>query len=373
MKDTIAFPIWSDLTRWIHSGKQPHGYEFAAHISRCFAGINDLPLEISAHDWKRSFDIPQVIYYDERVTVEVVESLHQYLRTQCCDIENIVLLTSHCLGLESWWQDRCNLYREKSFRIKEWLFVRTVTWAQHFSDLTPMDGSYIRAKKSHIRYLFDSYGGTNPKLDRLYLALKLRGLGEIGVVDLMTPFSVTESQLTAHAMYLGYFKNCQEEQDISALYQKYVYAGNLELDPFLYSVSSISKIKNEKLGPHGFQFALDQACLSTVVNETDNTQPWAMVSEKTLRPFWHHNIVIPNAYQSVQLLESKGFWFPHDIIDYSYQEERDWLIRINRMLLSLQRTHDRLQGRYTEYFQDNLDRFQHNARLLQQYHQEDLD
>jgi hypothetical protein len=248
-----------------------------------------------------------------------------------------------------------------------------MTWAQHFSDLTPMDESYIREKKSSIRYLFDSYGGTNPKLDRLYLALKLRGLDDIGVVDLMTPFSITEFQLTAHAMYLGYFKNCQEEQDMSILYQRYVREENLELDPFLHSVSSINKIKNEKLGPHGFQFALDQACLSTVINETDNTQPWTMISEKTLRPFWHHNIVIPNAYQSVQLLESKGFWFPHDIIDYSYQFDVDWLTRINGMLWSLQKTHDQLQGRYTEYFQDNFDRFHHNAQLLQRYHQEDLD
>jgi len=381
MNDTIAFPIWSDLNRWIHSGQQPHGYEFAAHISRCFAGIKDLPPEISTYDWKRSFDIPQVIYYDERVTVEVVESLHQYLRTQCCDIENIVLLTSHCVGLREWWTKRCELYQERSFRVVEWLFVRTHAWRYHFQDLAMIPKNQVLENKRNLAYLFNFYGGTNPRLDRLYLTLKMRDLDPVGLTDLLCDFSVSHQQILGHAMYLGYFKDSQEEHKMSDLYERYVQDQKLQINPVVHQMRQQAhtvdprgiKAADPRFGSDSYQFWFDSHFLCTVTNETDNTQPWAMVSEKTLRPFWHHNIVIPNAYQSVQLLESKGFWFPHDIIDYSYQEERDWLSRINRMSLSLQKTHDRLQGRYTEYFQDNFDRFQHNARLLQQYHQEDLD
>ena len=360
---------WLDLQQWLAHGTQPQDYEFAIWLNEFAGEPDDLPESFFAYDWSRSYALPLVIFYDEQLTVRTLKLFHSHLRQQSCDIENIIVVTSHGVGVAEWWNNYNQLHHEKSYQIKEWLFVRSVQWQKYFVDLKIISRQHL---DKNIQRLFNSYSGTNSKLDRQYLALKLRGLDNIGVVDMVSKFEPSKQQLINHAYYLGYFKDPSEEQQIADLYDRYVVNQQLLLDPIIATVPQ-PKVKDELFDFQGAQFQLDRICLATVVNETNNNEPWCMVSEKTLRPFWHHSAVIHPGYKSAECLEQQGFWFPHDIIDYSYQHHRDWLTRVNAMLDSIKKTHQNMLGRYQEYWLDNYQQFRYNALLLEHYYYSDLD
>lgn len=365
---------YSHFNRWLSSGQQPDNYQFVTRFTPVIRDFKDIPKDLLDYEWPKSFETMLVIVYDEWFEIQSLEIIHDFLRQQCCDIENIVLLTTHQLGINDWWQARCQLYHEKTFKIKEWLFVRNKFNPTYFESLDPSDKSIQHdiLLKNNIVYLFNSYTGANPKLDRLYIGLKLKELEGIGIVDCITDFEFSEQQMINHAMYLGHFKNVKEEEKIFELYQKFVIDNRLRLDTALLTVP-VGKVRNELFKYKGAQFYIDSMCLATIVNETDNTQPWFMVTEKTLRAFWHHTVVIPVGYNSIHYLEQKGFWFPHDLIDYSYQTETDWLTRINLMIQSVQHTYHCIHGRYNEYYQDNVKNFRHNAQLIYDHYHSDID
>jgi hypothetical protein len=367
---------WFDFRHWISSGEQPRDYTFAAWLTRSLVGETAVPDELLQVDWTKSFSIPVVIVYDEHVTVEVLEMLHNYLRQQSADIENIVLVLTSALGVSDWWSRRNQLYHEKSFSIQEWLLVRSVTdelagYLTVLNNGKKLDLQKI-VKDQAIQYLFCHYGGANPTLDKQYLALKLRDLDGTGVVDMFSNFVSTRENLINHAYYLGYFKNRAEQKLIGDLYDQYVQGQSLLLDPVLQTIHT-PKVRNEAMHLTGFQYELDCKCLAVVVGETDMRQPWTMITEKTIRVFFHHKILIHVHYKSISNLEKYGFWFPHDIIDYSYQNETDLLTRINSMIISIKTTHNHMQNRYQEYWLDNIDKFRHNVELLKHYYHTDCD
>jgi hypothetical protein len=358
---------WLALQQWLRDRTQPKNYVFAVWLNEFIGSTDELPECFLNYNWNSSHDHPLVVFYDERVTVRTLEVLHNYFRQQSCDIENIIVVTSHGLGISDWWNDYVSLCHDRSFKIKEWLFVRSIQWQKYFLDLKVPDKKDL---SKDIQRFFNSYSGTNPKVDRQYLSLKLRGLGDMGLVDMISEFAITKQQLINHAYYLGYFKNINEEQCIGSLYDRYVHDRRLVVDPMVDAIQT-NKTKDEIFDFQGSQYQLDRVCLATVVNETDNSQPWCMVSEKTLRPFWHHNVVVHPGYQAISRLQAQGFWFPDDIIDYSYQHEPDWLTRTNLMIQSLERTHHKMSGRYQEYWSDNYQQFRSNALLLERYYRSD--
>lgn len=124
---------WLDFQHWISSGEQPRDYIFAAWLPLSLVGETAVPNELMQFDWTKSFSIPVVIVYDEHVSVEVLKMLHKYLRQQSGDIENIVLVLTSALGVSDWWSRHTQLYREKSFSIQEWLYVRCTVHKHYFA------------------------------------------------------------------------------------------------------------------------------------------------------------------------------------------------------------------------------------------------
>lgn len=363
---------WSDFQKWYANKQQPLDYEFACHVASFFDTATDLPQHLITYDWTKSFAKTQVIYYDERLNVQTLEVLQNFLRTRPCNITNLVVITSHAIGVSEWWQARCDLYQEQTFHIHEWLLCRTMTWPLWMSELEIISEQDIRLHKK-IHHLFSFYGGTNPKLDRLYVSLKVRDLGSFGIVDCLTPIHWPRDQFVNHAMWLSYFQNTHEEHEIGRLYDQYVYDDHLRPSHALENLQSLPKGNPNIFSYNGYHWEIDRTCLATICNETDNMQPWLMVSEKTLIPFLHHNLVIPLAYRSVELLEQKGFWFAHDVIDYSYQFERDWLTRLNLMIQSVKACHEKLKGNYQTVFSDYFHHIRQNALLVHQHLAGDLD
>jgi len=362
---------WYDLRNWIKTGEQPRGYKFSVWIDYFFDTPDKFPDKIKEYDWSKTFNEPTVIYYDERITVNTLELLHAFLRSQCGNIENITLISLNGVGVKDWWLQRNRLYQEKSFAIVEWLFMRSIYWdnrSRYFKDLEIPSDDFIKNKKKDIRYAFSLYGGTNPRIDRLYITLKLRDLDDLGLIDIMTEYETEKTDMINHAMYLGYFQNIHEQNEISRLYDTWISDKKLKISEYINTLST-KKIKDQPFSYNNIQFDIDSKCLACVCNETSNTQPFTMVSEKTLRPFWNFTAAIPLGYKSVEGLEKFGFWFPHDLIDYSYQYEPDWLTRLNLIIASLKNISN---INYNEYFLKNFENFKHNAILIKKYYTENI-
>ena len=362
---------WIDFQNWHTLGRQPETYRFAAHIPKFFDRPQDLPATLLSYDWTQSFGMPQVIYYDERITIATLETLQNFFRARACNIENVVVITSHALGAAEWWQQRSKLYLEKTFKIQEWLLCRTMTWPKWMSKLEILKEDEIKKQKK-LRYFFSFYGGTNPKMDRLYITLKVRDLAQFGVIDCLTNVRWTKEQFLNHAMWLTYFQDPSEEQEIMRLYDAYVSNDHIIPSHQFPQLADLPKGNPNIFSYSGYHWRVDSMCLSTVCNETENMQPWAMVSEKTLIPFLHHNLVIPIGYRAVDFLEAQGFWFAHELIDYSYQYEPNWLTRLNLMIQSIKHAQHKIANRYTDFFNDHFVNIRSNAlRVYDHYHSTD--
>jgi hypothetical protein len=58
-----------------------------------------------------------------------------------------------------------------------------------------------------------------------------------------------------------------------------------------------------------------------------DNQNFSILTEKTLKGFLNLQFIIPLGFQSIRHLESLGFLFAHDLIDYSYQDEPNFYKR----------------------------------------------
>ena len=96
---------WSDVKRWHKDNScQPLTYNIAMRIPNTVAGNeleyigyhvakSNLSAILSTHNWATSFDKTQVLYLDERVTVNLLIEIHQWFRQNTLNIENIVVVS----------------------------------------------------------------------------------------------------------------------------------------------------------------------------------------------------------------------------------------------------------------------------------------
>ena len=319
------------------------------------------------YDWSKSFSSTQILIYDETLLSEILIILHKWLRRKCADIENITLVTTHNLGVASWWKTWCDTHHQQSFRIKELLFTDSPkykkAWFGRLPELQP-EGFY--RKNKNISRLFSFYGngrsGVKVPLERCYATLELLELVDESEIDFLGEFP-SKSQLLDYVEHITYFKNQKDVDYIGNIYDRYVVDNHLPNQLNFIG----TKLQNEQMTFDGLQWEVDRHCWAAIVRETVIDDVYATVTEKTLRAFLHHLVVMPVAYNAVSELEKIGFWFPHDIIDYSYQTEPLFATRIQRLKKSLKEilavySYSQLQ----EFYINNIKKFQHNVELV--YH-----
>lgn len=316
-----------------------------------------------SYDWTRSFSRRQILVYDEVLPSEVLEILHKWLRKKCADIENILLIVTHHTGTRDWWQDWCKTNNEKSFQLTEIFFLTRPT-------ATPSIKSFF-SKKSTTRKNIDwytsqktiskilsYYGGRYSSPEREYLFLKLQcfdhSLAHVDFLGNLSP----KQDILSYVENITYYKNQMEIDYISNVYDQLVNNGWLLRPPYVFDCAI------EDIDFAGPQWQTDRQCFASVVRETINSDKFACVTEKTLRAFLHHCVVIPIGFNAVNNLEKLGFWFPHDFIDYSYQSTRSFADRVHGMMAALdnlaQKSFDVLQ----QYYLDNINKFQYNSDLV---------
>ena len=117
---------------------------------------------------------------------------------------------------------------------------------------------------------------------------------------------------------------------------------------------------------NGTQLKRDLTCFATVIRETHMSVPWATITEKTLRAMLHYCIPIPTGYQTANCLKNQGFWIPEDIINYEYQTEKDFGMRILKLRDSLKALSSIKNSVLQNYFLDNFELYQQNRELVKE-------
>jgi hypothetical protein len=315
-------------------------------------------------NWSESFEIPLVIICDEIITSEILIILHQWLRTKCADIENIVVVTCNHTGVHRWWKKWCDVYHQQSFSIIELSlgYSYSMNHPPIRYPLPPIPSANTIQSKKNILYYFNVYGGTYPTLERLYIVLRMLELRDYGVVEYLGEL-YDKQKILDYIENITYFKNQKEIDKVTALYDQYVINHRLLPQQLQFDITS-NPTKNEPFFS-GHQLTVDNHCFANVVRETMNFEPYNTVTEKTLRSFLHHLAVIPTGYQAVADLEVQGFWFPHDVIDYGYQNQPDHSCRMTLIINAIQRMIDKFSiNDLNQYYQENLKHFHHNTKLV---------
>ena len=317
------------------------------------------------YDWSRSFHTRQILVYDEVLPSDLLIIIHKWLRRKCADIENISLVVTHHLGLCTWWKNWCDLNHEKSFSIKEILFTNSPNYNKKwFQNIPPLPSIDWYKHNKLLSTLLSFYGGGYSKNDRIFLILKILEFADVAEIDYLGKFPPKQSILD-YVESIFFFKNQKEIDNLTLVYDKHV-----RHDMTLHTASRFNhlKIHDEGINWNARQWEIDRHCWASVVRETSNDDFYTCVTEKTLRAFLHHVAVIPVGFRAVRELEKLGFWFPHDVVDYSYQDLKLFSDRVNGMIdsiriLSANWSFDQLNDFYLKH----IDKFQHNAKLVFEY------
>lgn len=313
-------------------------------------------------DWTQSFNQHIYIIHDEVVNADLLIGLDAWLRHRACDISNISLVTTHDLGVSDWWQSYNNLMGQKSFRIQEELFFDSRRFRPlYFDTPQPLPDKTWLTENRVIEKYFSYYGGWYALSDRNIMTLMLSPWRDHGIMGSVGDFESRQTLLNFSEYVTGYMRQDFVER-MADYYDRFVdaqcryHAGT--------TLSGALPQQNEPFDFCGYQWQVDRRCFATIVRETHNDRLWPSVTEKTYRAFYHYTAAVPVGFKAVQQLESLGFWFPHDLIDYSYQHEKNFVYRMESMMTGFR---DFMSAHTTadlnQYFVDNFDNFHHNAEM----------
>lgn len=310
-------------------------------------------------DWARSFSSPIIIMLDEVMYPEILPMMHFWLRKKSANIENVYMYANSNPGISQWWNDWCTLYRQKSFKIDEVFYTSSPAYYNKwFSKLPKVDP--LEYKKT-FSYYFSFYGGSHPSPRKQHLFLTMAQFADNAFVDMLDKKFDSRETTYQTLEYGTYFKNQAFVESLLEQYDQHVSHG--ELTQNLHSSTIPSKFDEPILT--GLQWAVDRQSFATVVRETYPTDCYNCLTEKTLRGFLHYQAVVPTGHLGAERLEKLGFWFPHEIIDYSYQQYPTYLERFEKLASSLQL----LINTYSlndlqEFYHDNYKHFESNANLI---------
>ena len=277
---------------------------------------NFLNMHLKGIDLTESFNSKMSIIYDELLSVEIMLSIHSWVKKQSCNIENIFFITTHTLGLTEWYKKYIDIMQESGFVIIEAPLL--ADYVQHYQIMESIDSIEPLSNRTDLKYYFDYYGGTYYKNDRDFLAAMFMQLADIGHVEYMSGFSPNQQEFDNYLERITEFRNRKLCDDI-LLIRNQSNLNNKQID---------CNETRSLVADMGLNKAYNQQSACQVIRETDDTLPFSSITEKTLKSMLHGQIVIPMGYNAVHNLESLGFKFDHSLIDYSYQFEPIFCKRI---------------------------------------------
>ncbi len=325
--------------------------------------FNKLDEMFMGFDWTQSFDRPVVIIYDETLYSLCLVEIHNWFRRKSANLANIYLITTHSINSREWWHNYCTVMHLDSYNVIDTYFTPKFA-NKYLQDLPNLNyDSILSTKISKIKYLFSYYGGSYGVQERDYLALQMCEFYNTAMIDYVGTFKSRE-RFVAYAEQITYFMDHQCVTELDQHYQQFVSDhGKLITHPHWKDYTNQFQ-QNETFSLSGLQWEVDQECFATVIRETKQDECFYQGSEKTWRTFYHCNIAIPMGYNSVADLESQGFWFPHDLIDYDYQTEPIFHKRTQKLKQTLRQLSKHTASELKKYVETNWDNLVHNSKKI---------
>ena len=281
----------------------PQNKELSIHreLDSIFSGV----------DLTKSFNEKIVIVYDEIMYLEILLGLHSWLFKKSCNIENIVLVVTHHIGISEWYNQYLKLYSIKGVKLLEapLLAHRYLT---RFNTIKPFK---LINRDNTLNYYFSFYGGTHNSWERDFLTACMIKTN-MGFVDYMCGFSEPMEKFDNYLEQLFMFMNRKTMDEILSI------RNTAQFD------DSKDKMFNEKFSNDGYQYRIDSQCAGQVIRESLNGLPYSSITEKTIRSFLHQQIPIPLGIKNVENLSKLGFDMGYNVINYDYQFEGNFLERI---------------------------------------------
>lgn len=308
-------------------------------------------------DLSSSFDQGFAVYYREVLTEEMLLLLHNYFRNTCCNIENIVLITIDTLGLDRYYKNFCSLNKTKGFNIIE------IPWIGYSRRFVPINVDSFLPKKQSIKSLFSFYGGTyelNPP-ERTIMALFASRYSKLAHVEtLFTP--ATWQEVENYLEYLTYFRDVESINKYKDLYNLFTSQQKFNIPKLIKTDNSI---QNEWFTRQGPQWEIDSQSFFSLVRETNSTQNFYCITEKTMRCFYHGIAVIPTHGEFViDDLESIGFKINRSLINYSYLSEDNLFFRLEKLKVELDKLKEISFDDWHSIWLENYDVFKYNSEYL---------
>ena len=349
------FIIGEEILEFISANKEQGNWESA--ITQFLDGLFKI-------DFNQSFNQPIVIYYREAITEEILELLHNYIRNQCSNIENIVFLTAQGIGLKRYYTSFCQLHSTKGFNIIEipWVLGYEVFVSDETAQL------YQLPKKESIKSLFSYYGGTyevNPP-ERTIMTLFASRYADIAHIESMAAAAKWQ-QVENYLEYLSYFSDVNSINEYRLDYDQSVDNESYIIPQLIKTDSQIYLEKFNRLGP---QWQVDSKSFFSLIRETSCTQNFYNLSEKTMRCFFHGVALLPtHGAHIIDDLQEMGYIINSNFIDYSYLKEDNLFYRLKSLGTQLDSikqnlNFDDLYGIWI----DNYDQFLYNCNYLLENH-----
>lgn len=258
-----------------------------------------------------SFDQIVVLIYDEALPVEVLTSIHTWVNKKACNISNFVLITTHTLGADAWYDSLTKLTGERRLNIIEAPMISN----RYSSRLAGVSLANTQ-KQKNIQYYFSFYGGSYGSLERDFLVAMYLNCPIPKWVDYLAGFT------SGPVEFMGYLEQVtgfMDKETVDVLYK-------IQQQTKLSSIGEV----NEAFNTNGVQSKIDSVSACQVIRETLNTTPYTIITEKTIRSFLHNQHAIPlSGVNSVSQLEQIGFKFDYDLISYEYQSETIFYNRVH--------------------------------------------
>ena len=314
---------------------------------------------LGTFDLTESFTKKVILLNTEPYRLESLLLLHDWFSDRCCNITNIFLISDHSIGAKKWYENFLNLFNKVGFNIIE-TPIRNIQRLQVIGFLSKQQLQKDKIRKK-LKYYFNAFmGGYTSFFEKDFLATYFSSKKEIGYVDFLAGYQTTLPEFDNYLESLTHFSDRNFVDFLISLREN----GNFFNSGTTRVIPTFNNIMNSD--SHKSIVKLNNQSFCQLLRETYNSVPWTCVSEKTLDCFLNCMIPIPlSGTNAVSNLENIGFKFDHNMIDYSYQSEKDFvkrILKIGDVLDRISKTHSLAE--LEEYILDNREILWYNYNYI---------
>lgn len=270
-------------------------------------------------DFEQSFHKKFVIVYNESFSANTFLQFHDWLVNKKCKLENIYFISGNTCGLQQWYVDYCRLMNQSKITIIDAPALTCQVSPELCKPIENYQGECLDKFENYFTY----YGGLYSDPERELITAAALTLKEKGSVEFYGGFISNELEFIEEIENLSnfnwnpWFDQILQNFKTNTLHKQ-------EITPEF----KINQVANfDKKGAYAFE----------ILRETVNNVPFTGFTEKTIRCFLHKRLPLPLSYRCIDNLESIGFKFHHDVIDYSYQHESVFIKRLQLAMVELER------------------------------------